>query len=594
MKLKNLPVFVLCNMLLWSAASTLYFKTGGFYTDTPGLIFTCLFIPAQMGFLALFLGILCCAFFRLKPKHFAIACAACGALASACLAVDILVYSLYRFHLSMSMLQLFFGPAGREIFTFPALMWLLIILAAALIAAIQWGFVWISTRVHLSLKRWILIVSVWVLLFAGYNGMFAWGKFMAVPSVLLQRSILPFAVPLSVNRRLRNMGFEPKTKLYSLPGQGHLHYPLRDLICPEKADKNILIILVESWRADSFTPENMPLLSKRKNGQSMIYFTNHLSGGNATEAGVFSLFYSLPYAYWNDFTGRQRPPLLMSQAQKMGYTPAIFSSGRLNSPTFHQNVFAAIPNLRLYSQGEDKWQRDQNAVEDFEAFLQNPKKPFFGFVFLDAPHGNNYPPEDEVFTPAKEMNYLLLTKNTDPIPFVNSYKNSLHFTDRMIERIFKALEKHNLLNDTLVIITGDHGQEFNDTHHNNWGHNSNFSKYQTHVPLLVWYPDGPMKGARSYLTTHYDIAPMILTRIFGCRNPASDYAVGQDLFDSEARPFTILSSYTKRAVRTGKNMTVLDDYGNAEFYDDELNPVPEGADPAALKSALKTFSAFYY
>ena len=594
MKLKNLPVFVLCNMLLWSVASLLYFKTGGFYTDTPGLVFTCLFIPAQMGLLALFLGVLCCAFFHLKPKHFAIACASCGALASAFLAVDILVYSLYRFHLSMSMLQLFFGPAGREIFTFPALMWLLILLAAALIAACEWGFVWVSTHVHIPLKKWILIGSVWALLFAGYNGMFAWGKFMAVPSVLLQRAILPFAVPLSANRRLRDMGFEPKTKLYSLPGQGHLHYPLRDLICPEKADKNILIILVESWRADSFTPENMPLLSKRKNGQSMIYFTNHLSGGNATEAGVFSLFYSLPYAYWNDFTGRQRPPLLLSQAQKMGYTPAIFSSGRLNSPTFHQNVFAAIPNLRLSSQGEAKWQRDENAVEDFEAFLQKPKEPFFGFVFLDAPHVNNYPPEDEVFTPAKEMNYLLLTKNTDPVPFVNSYKNSLHFTDRMIERIFTALEKHNLLNNTLVIITGDHGQEFNDTHHNNWGHNSNFSKYQTHVPLLVWYPNGPMKGARSYLTTHYDIVPMILTRIFGCRNPASDYAIGQDLFDSEARPYTILSSYTKRAVRTGKNMTVLDDYGNAEFYDDELNRVPEGADPAALKNALKTFSAFYY
>lgn len=86
---------------------------------------------------------------------------------------------------------------------------------------------------------------------------------------------------------------------------------------------------------------------------------------------------------------------------------------------------------------------------------------------------------------------------------MNRYKNSMHFTDRMIDRVLKDLQKRGELDNTLIILTGDHGQEINDTRNNFWGHNSNFAKYQTHVPMFVWMPGTPggVKTTAPIITT---------------------------------------------------------------------------------------------
>lgn len=596
MNIRRLFSFVFFNFLLWCLLSLSYFKTNGFFTDNLGLIFTALFIPGHLFLFALGLLVLILPWLWIGPRAFKASAVWWATLITLFFAVDSLVFSQYRFHVSLAMLQLFFGPAGKEIFVFPPSTWFIVAGVIALLAGVEWGIWALSKRWPFSGKCAIIITTLLFLVCAGYNCMYAWGKFMMVPSVMAQRGVLPFANPLSANRRLRKWGFEPKRKAYTMPAQGKLNYPIHPLTCsPASTPKNILIILVDSWRKDSFNLQVMPNLYAWAQNPKVTQFQHHLSGGNATEAGVFSLFYSLPSSYWNDFTTGQLGPALVSQALKQGYTPAVYSSAKLNSPTFHQNVFVEIPNLRISSQGDTKWERDIDAVNGLTDFLDKKPadKPFFGFLFLDAPHGSDYPAEDTVFTPAGEqMNYLLLSKNTDPTPYLNRYKNSVHFIDRQLARVFDSLKKNNLLENTVILLTGDHGQEINDTRNNFWGHNSNFAKYQTEVPLLVW--DSSIPGTvKEYTTNHYDIAPTVLTRVYGCTNPPQDYSIGIDLFDNTPRPFSIISSYTKKAVRTGNKITVIDAYGNLEHYDDEFNPIPDGADPAAMAEAFKTFAKFY-
>ncbi len=594
MNIRSLTAFSFLHGLVWSAAGLGFFRINGFFTDGPGLLFTCAFILGHIGLFALALGLLCAPWRLIGPRSLRAACVGISSLFSLFFILDLLVYSQYRFHISPAMLELFFGPAGREIFAFSTATYLLAAGGILLLILAEWGLTCLAPKLPLKTKWVWLGLGLWVLIFLTYNGLYAWGKFQMVPSIIAQRAVLPLASPFSLNRRLRKLGFEPKKDPYATPATGTLHYPKHPLDCPvPKRPKNVLILLVESWRADSVTPQIMPHLSAWLQKPGMTYFTNHLSGGNATEAGVFSLFYGLPYSYWNDFTSRQLPPVLVSQALKNGYTPAIYSSGKLNSPTFHQNIFATVPNLRLESNGATKWQRDEDAVQGFEHFLDtyDKKSPFFGFLFLDATHGSNYPPQDEVFTPTAQINYLLLNKNTDPAPYFNSYKNSVHFVDRMIGRIFTDLKKHGLLENTMVVITGDHGQEINDTRHNFWGHNSNFAKYQTHVPFLVWDASRPNQTV-SYRTNHYDAVPTLVHHVYGCTNAPQDYSIGMDLFDATPRPFSLINSYTKKAIRTGNQLTVLDQYGGMEMYDEDFTP-SSGADPAAIKQALETFSRFY-
>ena len=594
MNTRHLAGFIILNGLLWCAGALGYFHINGFFPGILGIGFTAVFIIGHIFLFAWVCGLLCLPGRLIGPRSLQAACCGWGGVFSLFLVLDLLVYSQYRFHISPAMLELFFGPAGREIFAFSTVMWLGVTAGVVCIFAIEWFLTILAKHMAPSPRTFGWILLVWLLSFLTYNGLYAWGKFNMVPTIIAQRAVLPLSSPFSLNRRLRKLGFEPKKDPYATPSVGTLNYPLRPLTCElPRSPKNVLILLVESWRSDSFTPQIMPQLTALSKRTPMSYFTNHLSGGNATEAGVFSLFYSMPYAYWSDFTSRQLPPVLVSQALENAYAHAVYASGKLNSPTFHQNIFATIPNLRLESQGDNKWQRDINAVEEFEDFLQarNPRQPFFGFIFLDAPHGSDYPPEDRLFTPAQEINYLLLNKDTDPTPYLNQYKNSVHFADRMIGRIFTALQQAGVLKNTLVIITGDHGQEINDTRHNFWGHNSNFAKYQTHVPLLVWDPGNPGQVI-TYRTNHYDVAPTILQDVYGCTNPARDYSIGQNLFDPTPRAFSIISSYTKKAIRTGNQLTVLDQYGGIESYDEDFKP-SGGADPSVMQEALKTFSQFY-
>lgn len=597
MNTKQIFWFSLLNLTVWCAGSLVYYFTGGFYADVPGILFTLFSIPGQMTLFALGLFVLVLPWRMIGTRTAFWAACAWGTAFMLFLAADVFVYTQYRFHISMAMLELFFGPAGREIFVFPAVTYIMLAAGGLLTAGFVWLLAKTAARVRWGGKKIACAAGVLLFYFAGYNGLHAWGKFMQVPSILAQVSYLPWANPMSANRRLRRMGFEPKSEPYSMPKQGALNYPLAPLQCHTDGKKpNILLILVDSWRADSFTPEVMPhTYAAYTRAKDAFYFTNHLAGGNATEAGVFSLFYSMPYAYWDSFTGLRRQPVFMEQLQQAGYQMGIFASSKLNSPEFNQNVFSQVPGLRIESKGNTKVERDLDMQKDFTAFIQNRDKnaPFFGFLFYDAAHGQEFPAGGEVFKPtAPTMNYLTLTKNTNPTPYMNNYKNSVYFIDGLLDKTFKLLKEQGLDKNTLVILTGDHGQEINDTRHNFWGHNSNFAKWQTHVPLLVWWP-GKQGKEISYRTAHYDIVPTLLSGALGCGNPAEDYSIGQELFDPSPRPFTLISSYTKKAVREGDKLSVIDNYGYLENYDENYQKTDTGVSPQALNGAFKTFSKFY-
>ena len=592
------PLFPFCVLqaIVWCAAATGYFYTNGFFTDPVGLIFSFFFTVAHFFCFAWLLGLVCAPFSKIGPRALAGACITGGTLVSFFLAADIVVFAQYRFHIGLSILELFFGSAGREIFVFSAGMWALVLLIAALIIALEWGLWQGAKHSRFSTRQIITIFIVWILCFGIYNGLYAWGKFKMVPSIVSQPKILPLAYPLSANRRLEKWGFSPHQDPYFLPKKGTLNYPLSPLTCtaPEK-QKNILIIVVDALRADMLNKQVMPQVSSWLTRPGVHNFTNHLSGGNATIGGIFSLFYAMPHSYWDDFTGQHVPPLVLARALSQGYIPGIFASSQITSPAFHRNIFSAIKPLRIGSDGNTPWERDQDAVTDWTQFLDTlPKdKPFFGFIFLDAPHGYSYPDSAQVFSPSKPMNYLLLNNDTDATPYLNQYKNAVHFDDALIGQVLTDLKKRNLLKDTFILITGDHGQELNDSHQNFWGHNSNFTDYQTHVPLVVFDSSRPTPTTNDYSTSHYDVAPTILQGVYGCTSAAETYALGKNLFDNTPRPFTVFAGQTAKAVRVGDAVTVFHEFGTLEQYDKHLHPLEKAPAPALLKEGLKSFRRFY-
>ena len=67
--------------------------------------------------------------------------------------------------------------------------------------------------------------------------------------------------------------------------------------------------------------------------------------------------------------------------------------------------------------------------------------------------------------------------------FAADYQKSAQAADAQLATIYAELERLDLIDNTVVIITSNHGTEFNETKTNSWGANSNYSRYQLQVPL---------------------------------------------------------------------------------------------------------------
>ena len=87
------------------------------------------------------------------------------------------------------------------------------------------------------------------------------------------------------------------------------------------------------------------------------------------------------------------------------------------------------------------------------------------------------------------------------------YMNSVLHADRTATRILAALERSGLSQETLVVVTGDHGEEF--CENGFWGHTSNFSPEQMEVPFYMRGP-GIEAGQEDRPTSHVDVSNSLL------------------------------------------------------------------------------------
>jgi membrane-anchored protein YejM (alkaline phosphatase superfamily) len=349
-------------------------------------------------------------------------------------------------------------------------------------------------------------------------------------------------------------------------GTASLNYPLTPLKCntpsPHKVPLNLLIILVDSMRSGLLDAGLAPNM-KRFADERAMYFKKHFSGGNSSRMGVFSMFYGLPPSYFGSFESLQKPPVLMDQLMLNGYQMGLFSSSNMYRPvTLDRTAFANVPNLRIETKPANApaWERDLIMMDDWIQWMdqRDTEKPFFGFIFFDAVNDNVYPPEFEGRVTADAA---------DPLPreFAD-YKRSVLFNDELVGQVLADLERRGLQDDTVVLMSSDHGEEFNENGDGVTGHGSGYSHYQLQVPMLLAWP-GMEPQVITQRTSHYDVAPTLLRHLLGCSNPASDYASGQDLLEAPQWDWLIAGSYYNYAVLEPQQVTVTFPNGTYEVRD---------------------------
>lgn len=406
---------------------------------------------------------------------------------------------------------------------------------------------------------------------------------MQKSSVIKSRRLIPYYFPTTANGLMMDCGFIPPVDNGGMEGfgsaRGDIRYPLHPLQADSVAERpNIVMILIDSWSKRALTAECMP--NAWRYATENEWYDNHVSCSNGTRSSVFGLFFSVSSYYWDVFESGKVSPLFIDRMLADGYRCQVYPGATLIDPPFYRVVFQNIPNLNRDTEGKTAFDRDCRLTADFIGDMRRMAKegqPFFSLLFYDLAHSYELP-EDSIkrFPPAwKFADYTRLNNDADPMPFFNLYRNCCYQVDLQLGKVFRALDDAGIADNTIVVITGDHAQEFNENKKNFWGHNGNFSKWQIGVPLICRFTGADRKKGRyKHRTTHYDIVPTLMRRALGVTNPTGDYSMGRTLDDTGGRRWHVVGSELNYAfIVDGDTILEKTAEGSLEVTDAQMNPV---------------------
>jgi hypothetical protein len=492
------------------------------------------------------------------------------------LVTDAGIYKIWRFHLNSMVFNLLTTPGGIDSLEQGWGMKAFYIALAVSLVAAQWLFWrWAAALAARAEGRGRLLkaAAVVLLLFVvADKGMFAWGTLYDSVSITSNDHLFPLYQPFKI-RSFANkyLGFKldapVKVSLDSrYSGLAYTKEPL--VVEPPKKPLNIVILVVDSMRYDMYARDILP--ETWELGRKASVFKNHYSGGNCTRFGIFSLIYGIYGKYWFPMVGERRGPVLIDVLSREGYDLRLFAASALSFPEFNKTCFVNVPREGIYDEPKpgDGAARDADITDKAVQYIKSRKagRPYFAFVFYDASHGSyDYTPEFERFKPSHGINMLLANKENIR-PLFNKYKNSVGFDDHQIGRILAAVRETGGMKDTVIVVTGDHGEAFFERGYT--GHNHSYSAEEVRVPF-VFYQPGLAPSVVTARTSHFDLAPTLL-KLLGVKNPPSDYSSGRGLFAKDEWAYMPVFSWdTAAIVRSSDTMVLpMEAYkGGVKVYD---------------------------
>ena len=520
------------------------------------------------------------------------------------LAADLQIHGMFGFHINGFVINLLTTPEGVASMGAgdgtKGVLWLMALGVIAFNAAL-W-FVLKKWRPTSPFRlRWVVIALV--LMGVTERITYGVGFIQAWPDVMAISSTVPGYQPFTFRSLAKKFGYEMQRRIgVNAPKEdATLVYP-KSPMRYDAVEKppNIVIFVCESLRADMLTPEIMPRTWAF--AEESQRFTHQYSGGNGTRMGMFTAFYGVPGNYWFNFLRNRRPPVLIDRLQQLDYHMRFSTSAAFSYPEFDKTILSHIPASNLHPKDMGSgWESDKHHVAQMKKWLSDgaSESPHFLFHFFESPHARyHFPPESVIREPyLEELNYATVDLKRDIELVRNRYINAVHFLDSQLGELIDALRARGDLENTIVIITGDHGEEFMER--GRWGHNSQFSEEQLRVPLVVHFP-GRTPSVQDYLTSHTDLVPTLLP-LLGATNPSGDYSTGENLFSEEPRLLTF-ADWDRIAISDGITKAVFPINAGAQLSASATTatdePVPnqratlrgQGAQMVRLKDMMSRFT----
>ncbi|WP_199460110.1 DUF3413 domain-containing protein [Vibrio owensii] len=427
------------------------------------------------------------------------------------------------------------------------------------------------------------LAAVFFLSFMTSHLVYIWADAYFYNPITSQRSNFPLSYPMTAKSFMEKHGLLDREEYLKrlAENQGNVDlvsYPLEKLEFNRRGNKlNVLMISVNNLRADALNQNEMPNLYKF--AQDNQNFTNHYSSSNDTY-GAFGLFYGLPSSYASSIKAQGSAPVLLDVLKDQDYSFGLFSGNGFEDDLYSEVIFRGL-NLANELDGTQA-HTDKQSIAAWNTWLtEQAKKPWFSFIEVTTVDNFESEPmaaNEEI--PASER-------------FKKAYEQSVKSADKTVAEIIADLEANELLANTIVVITSNHGSEFNETNTNSWGANSNYSRYQLQVPMVIHWP-GMLPAEFTHSTSHLDLSVTLLQDMLGVSSNPYDYSSGRNLFDESRRRWILAGDTREIALITSSQTTVIDKFGNYKLYDDNYKRLRESTPKLpVLMQGLTELQRFY-
>jgi len=276
---------------------------------------------------------------------------------------------------------------------------------------------------------------------------------------------------------------------------------------PERYD--VVVITIEGLSARLVDSTTMPFWTQLTARSTSL--RNHYSTGNVTEYGVLGLLYGAPPDFYrgtgalpwrHELPSAKQPPQpgspYISEFARRGYHTRLIS--------WELSSWAQLGiYLRNFNEPAFETTDDWRLIPELARELRQAG-PHFVYMHYNGTH---FPYEHAQaysrFRPEvpSDYDYSSGQMHSQAPEITNRYRNCLLELDAWLRSLAGVVDLHH----TIVVLTGDHGEEFFE--HSRLGHASTLDASQIRTVALIYVPGRPPRVIDA-VTSHADLMPTLM------------------------------------------------------------------------------------